>query len=102
MSVDENTDSEFFELEADNDIVNGYYDMLNNRIHLTNGYNHLNDGSTYKIISRCGKKFKVEVDLNKRYMKVLGVYEQGKFIPKKRANEPNNKLTLDLVCLEHD
>lgn len=101
MGVDEKT-TEFFKIESDKGIVNGYYDMINNRIHLTDGYGNLEDGKRYKVISRCGKEIEVKVDMNKRHMKVLGVYEQGKFIPKKRVNEPDHKRTLELVCFECD
>jgi hypothetical protein len=87
-------------VNSDKERIEGYYDMEKNRIHITKGSKELRDRQRYRILSKCGIEVKVQVDLYWKRMKVLGVYENGKFIPGKRVNKHNDKILLELICFE--
>ncbi|MBW2997227.1 hypothetical protein KY349_02710 [Candidatus Woesearchaeota archaeon] len=102
MGDERRKNREYFFVNSDKERIEGYYDMEKNRIRFTKGYSQLEDGETYRILSRCGTELKVKVDMYKKWMHVLGVYEDGKFIPGKRVNKPNDKTRLELICFEEE
>ena len=100
MGDERGKNRQYFFVNSDKERIEGYYDMAKNIIRFTKGYGHLEDGETYRILSRCGIEVRVKVDLYRRWMHVLGVYEEGRFIPGKRVNKPNDKAPLELICFE--
>jgi len=104
MGVDKDArkDWESFVVNSDSVRISGYYDKVNNRIYIREGWQQLEDGARYRILSRCGIEVKVKVDKYKKRMKVLGQYIEGRFKKGATVDEVNNKRTLDLVCMECD
>lgn len=100
MGDERDKNRRYFLVNSDKERIEGYYDKVKNLIRITDGYRQLEDGETYRLLSRCGIEVKVKVDMYRRWMHVLGVYEEGRFIPGKRAEKSNDNARLELICFE--